>query len=72
MKTINAFHPDYIKTYYPNFTKPFHRVDGKKNEVKPKLQRESVIAKTKGKSIAAYPKTKAVRSNRRTHDKVMG
>jgi len=57
MKTINAFHPDYIKTYYPNFTKPFYRVDGKKNEVKPKRQRESVIAKTK-----------AVRSNRRTHE----
>jgi hypothetical protein len=29
---INAFHPDYMKTYEPNFTKEFRTVEANQNE----------------------------------------
>ena len=34
MTIINAFHPDYMKTYYPDFTKEFRTVAANQEERK--------------------------------------
>ena len=62
---MNAFDPNYVKTYMPNLLKAL-RVEsnqtesGKKNGAKSKAHRESVHGKNVD-SISAFPKTKAVR-----------
>ena len=47
---INAFHPDYMKTYEPNFTKEFRTVEANQKERlenQPKVGRKSVPKKKK-------------------------
>ena len=49
-EVINAFHPDYMKTYYPNFTKEFRTIaanqaDRLANPVK--VKRKTVHTKKK-------------------------
>lgn len=47
---INAFHPDYMKTYHPNFTKEFRTVEANQKErlENPvKVKRKTVRAKKK-------------------------
>lgn len=60
---INAFHPDYIKTYHPNFLagirlESFQYSNGVVNGGKSKATRESKRGRTVN-SINVTPKTKA-------------
>jgi hypothetical protein len=61
---MNAFHPNYVKTYMPEFlttlrTESNQIESGKINGAKSKAHRESVHGKNVD-SISAFPKTKAV------------
>lgn len=42
---INAFHPDFMKTYYPDFTKEFRTVEANQAERKAKEPRKHVATK---------------------------
>jgi len=61
MTVMNAFHPDYIKTYHPELlstirTEATQEQNGRTSGAKTKAQRESV---NKGAfTIATFPKTK--------------
>lgn len=61
---INAFHPDYVKTYHPELLSTIRLEatqveNGKVNGAKSKVQRESL---NKGAfTIATFPKTKAAK-----------
>lgn len=46
MKVINAFHPDFMKTHYPNFTKLFWSVEANQIErnSQPKVKRSRAKA----------------------------
>jgi hypothetical protein len=63
-QVINAFHPDYIKTYHPELMSRIQMEaaqveNGKVNGAKSKVQRESV---NKGAfTISTFPKTKAAK-----------
>lgn len=64
MTTINAFHPDYIKTYHPEFlstirTESSQHAHGVINGGKSKAKRESVKGKTVN-TINVFPKTQSV------------
>lgn len=70
MTTINAFHPDYIKTYHPEFlttirTESSQHAHGVINGGKSKAKRESVKGKNVN-TINVFPKTQSVQ---RTLDK---
>lgn len=59
---INAFHPDYVKTYMPEFlstirTESAQKLNGEKFGSKSRATRESV-AEQKYSSITMFPKTK--------------
>lgn len=61
MTTINAFHPDYVKTHMPQFLTTLRKEskqteDGKVSAAKPKVNRESVQAGAR--PIDTFPKTK--------------
>lgn len=61
--TINAFHPDFMKTHYPNFwgttvAEAKQRAAGVVNGGKSKATRESKHGQTVN-SIHTFPKTKA-------------
>jgi hypothetical protein len=61
-EVINAFHPDYMKTYEPNFTKEFRTIaanqaDRLANPVK--VNRKTVQAKKKKKVSYKIPKQTA-------------
>jgi len=64
MTVMNAFHPDYVKTYMPHIlssikTEETQVRNGKINGAKSKVQRESV---NKGAfTISTFPKTKAAK-----------
>jgi hypothetical protein len=63
-KIINAFHPDYIKTYHPEFlttirTESSQHAHGVINGGKSKAKRESVHGKNVD-SIDRFPKTQPV------------
>lgn len=64
MTVINAFHPDYIKTYHPELmstirTESTQVENGKVNGAKSKATRESV--NKSAFTISAFPKTRAVK-----------
>jgi hypothetical protein len=64
--TINAFHPDFMKTHYPNFwsvtiADAKQKAAGVINGGKSKATRESKKGKTVN-SIHAFPKTKPIES----------
>ena len=50
MTVINAFHPDYIKTYYPDFTREFRTVEANQKE------RLAIHGKVKPKKKKPKPK----------------
>jgi len=68
-KTIlNAFHPDYVKTYMPEFISSIRveeqqRKNGEKFGSKSRVTRESVHGKTVN-TINVFPKTKRVSTER--------
>lgn len=67
-KVLNAFHPDYIKTYHPEFlstvqTEPSQDSQGVINGGKSKAKRESVRGKNVA-SIGDFPKTQPVKSTK--------
>lgn len=60
---MNAFHPDYVKTYMPEFLSSIRleeqqRKNGEKFGSKSRVTRESVHGKTVN-TINVFPKTKA-------------
>jgi len=60
---INAFHPDYVKTYMPEFLSTIRaesiaRANGEKFGSRSRATRESV--NTSVNTISAFPKTKRV------------
>ena len=64
---INAFHPDYVKTYMPEFLsgirlEAIQKANGVINGGKSKAKRESVHGKNVH-SISVFPKTKKVDLN---------
>lgn len=64
-KIINAFHPDYIKTYHPEFMTDMRvasaqHAQGVINGGKSKAKRESVHGKN-ADSIDRFPKTQPVK-----------
>jgi len=64
MTTINAFHPDYIKTYHPEFltsirTESTQHANGVINGGKSKATREAKQGKTVN-TIDRFPKTQSV------------
>ena len=64
-QVINAFHPDYVKTYHPELlssirTESTQVENGKINGAKSKATREASGSKTVN-SINAFPKTKPVK-----------
>ena len=63
-EVINAFHPDYVKTYMPEFLATIRleatqKANGVVNGGKSKAKRESVHGKTVN-SINVFPKTQSV------------
>lgn len=61
---INAFHPDYVKTYMPEFMSTIRKeseqqANGTKFGALSRASRESVQGKTVN-TITAFPKTKRV------------
>jgi len=49
-EVINAFHPDYMKTYEPNFTKEFRTVEANQKErleSQPKVESKRIRARKK-------------------------
>jgi hypothetical protein len=50
---INAFHPDYMKTYEPNFMKFFRTLEANAQD-----RRESVIEAKNTRSMTVFPKTR--------------
>lgn len=63
-EVINAFHPDYVKTYMPEFLSTIRleakqKENGVVNGGKSKAKRESVHGKTVN-SINVFPKTQSV------------
>jgi hypothetical protein len=67
---INAFHPDYVKTYMPEFVskmrlESFQYANGVINGGKSKASRESAKGKTVN-TINAFPKTQKRVSTERT------
>jgi hypothetical protein len=63
--TINAFHPDYVKTYMPNFmttirTEQKQTENGKLYGAKNR-QRENDLTTPNYNTINRFPKTKAAR-----------
>jgi hypothetical protein len=49
---INAFHPDYMKTYEPNFMQFFRTLEANAQE-----RRESIIEGKNTRSMSVFPKT---------------
>jgi hypothetical protein len=58
-KIIDAFHPDYIKIYAPQFLKSIRASEAYTTNSKLRTTRESVNAQSY--SISAFPLTKATR-----------
>jgi hypothetical protein len=76
MTTINAFHPDYIKTYHPEFltnirVESSQHAHGVINGGKSKAKRESVKGKNVN-TINYFPKTQSTtRAREKEHTKAM-
>jgi hypothetical protein len=59
MTTINAFHPDYMKTYHPDFTREFRTIEANQIERAAKAPRR----KTKKARVSVkIPKQEHIRS----------
>ena len=49
MTVINAFHPDFMKTHYPNFTKEFWSVEA--NQIERSKQPKAKRTRAKDKKL---------------------
>lgn len=63
---INAFHPDYMKTYHPDFTKEFRTVEANRDErlANPVKVKRKIVRAKKKKVSYKVPKVVKPRSER--------
>lgn len=59
MNTINAFHPDYMKTYHPDFMKDFRTVTANQEERRVKEPRKVI---RKPRASVKIPKQPHIKS----------
>jgi myo-inositol catabolism protein IolC len=51
MTVVNAFHPDFMKTYHPDFTKEFRTIEANK------IEREAKAPRKKSRRLKVSVKT---------------